>query len=187
MFKVFVALSLAGVAVLAFALSANAGGGGGGCHEGLTDAPTSEVVIDSSCFTPTIVRLQTGGTVTWKNADEMPHSVLGAGGAWGSSRQNEIFLQPGQAFSHTFEVGGIFPYYCSVHPGMIGVVSVGESQSSIPSEGEAPGVATGLGSSDGRVSSRNSAIAIAGVGAAVVLVLASGGIVRARYAKKVGD
>ena len=36
----------------------------------------------------------------------------------------EFMLLAGDTFEHTFEEAGEFPYYCAVHPNMIGTVSV---------------------------------------------------------------
>jgi plastocyanin len=33
-------------------------------------------------------------------------------------------IESGESFSHTFPVAGNFPYECTVHPGMTGVVRV---------------------------------------------------------------
>ena len=33
-------------------------------------------------------------------------------------------LQPGQRWQYTFTTPGIYPYFCSIHPGMDGVIIV---------------------------------------------------------------
>jgi plastocyanin len=40
-------------------------------------------------------------------------------GAWNSGS-----IAPGGKFSMTFTVAGSFPYHCSIHPGMVGTVTV---------------------------------------------------------------
>jgi plastocyanin len=33
-------------------------------------------------------------------------------------------IGPGRTFSRTFQTAGSFQYHCSIHPGMVGTVSV---------------------------------------------------------------
>ena len=80
----------------------------------------------NECFMPHTVTIKTGGTVTWKNSDSIYHTVgsgiYGDGGADGTF-ESSLFAA-GEEFSHTFMVSGEYPYYCTVHPWMDGVVIV---------------------------------------------------------------
>ncbi|MPZ49718.1 MAG: hypothetical protein GEU75_10575 [Dehalococcoidia bacterium] len=181
MFRLFAALSLAAIVGLLGASILNASGGGGGCHQPLTDELATEVTIETSCYSPTVVRVQPGGTVTWTNGDSVPHNILGAGGTWGSSQESSPFLQRGDYFSQAFETAGIFPYYCSYHPGMIGAVAVGEFEVREPTANQAISAASDTSASADRDSDPGGRVlALTGVGIAVALAMVSFGIARSR-------
>ncbi|MBF8289548.1 MAG: hypothetical protein HW391_516 [Chloroflexi bacterium] len=105
--------------LLAFVPAALAGGGchDGGTKPGVGTAPT--VKIDGCTFGPAINRVEVGTVVTWMNTSVTPHDVTGAQGAWGSR-----VLEVGGSFSQAFPVAGLYPYSCSLHPGMAGVIEV---------------------------------------------------------------
>jgi plastocyanin len=96
--------------------------GGGGCGAPVTDGTGAKVQIDQSCFTPTILRVEPGSTVVFRNVDPMPHTVLGANAAWGSYDA----LKRRDVSGYRFEDAGVYPYVCTWHVGMIGVVVVGD-------------------------------------------------------------
>jgi plastocyanin len=83
-------------------------GGGGGCHQPDTQAAGTTVTLTQRCFSPTVLYVQPGGTVTWKNEDVVPHVVAGSLSSWGSP----VTLEVGQALTHQFATAGIFPYTC---------------------------------------------------------------------------
>jgi len=60
-----------------------------------------------------------GSTVTWKNLDEEPHTVTSETGLFRSGA-----LDTGQTFSFKFEKPGVYKYRCSIHPQMVGTVTV---------------------------------------------------------------
>ncbi len=97
---------------------------GGGCHgagRSTTDAGGTAVDMKLCAFTPTILRIQPGDTVTWTNQDPFDHLVTGVG--WGDGTR----LLQGQSFKHAFTLPGIYPYTCSLHSGMSGAVVVGDT------------------------------------------------------------
>ncbi|MDA4125014.1 MAG: plastocyanin/azurin family copper-binding protein [Thaumarchaeota archaeon] len=92
----------------------------GGSHGGAS----AYVVMVGHSFYPANISIATGTTVTWVNMDFVQHTVTsGAEGA-----QTGLFdsheLNQMQSFSYTFSTPGTFAYYCGIHPGMIGTVSV---------------------------------------------------------------
>lgn len=114
--------------------------GGGGCHAPRSEAAGLEVRLAEACFSPTVLHVQTGATVTWTNAEAVQHNVVGVGGEWGQGQP----LDKGASFSATFAQAGIFPYFCSYHPGMVGVVAVGgdgAAAAPAPEEGGGPAAA----------------------------------------------
>lgn len=110
--------------VAGFALVPGVAGasGGGGCGGPVTDESGTEVEIEEFCFTPTILRAEPGDTITFTNLDRSPHTVLGANGIWGSYDA----LKRNVEATYEFAEPGVYPYVCTWHVGMVGVVVVGE-------------------------------------------------------------
>jgi hypothetical protein len=79
------------------------------------------VEIRQFCFTPTVLRTSTGARVTFTNLDPVQHDVLGANGAWGSFEP----LRFDRSRSYVFARPGVYPFVCTLHPGMVGSVVVG--------------------------------------------------------------
>jgi len=121
------------IAVLVVALAVSvltlAGGSpaeaGGGCHSNVfTDEAKTTVELSKSCFSPTVVRVQTGDQVTWTNSDPTAHTVTGVADSWGTDQQ----IAEGQSASYKFDKSGVFPYFCYLHPSMVGAVVVGDGR-----------------------------------------------------------
>jgi plastocyanin len=103
--------------------TASAGGGGHGCAEPTSDATGTHASIEGSCFTPTVLRVDAGSTVTWVNRDRgIPHTVTGANQSWGSTEE----LGFDDRATYRFDERGVYPYFCLYHPGMTGAVVVGD-------------------------------------------------------------
>jgi plastocyanin len=122
--------------VIAVALLSSAGSAlaGGGCHgEVDRDARPSEmsvttVKLDRCTFAPTIARVPIGAEVRFVNGSQTSHDVIGRDGAWGSGG----LLDVGDSFSHRFVDAGVYPFSCSLHPGMAGAVVVGSVSAATP-------------------------------------------------------
>ena len=78
------------------------------------------VSISNFAFEPAELGVAAGTEVTWTNDDPAPHTVTADDGSFDSGT-----LEPGQAFSVTFDGNGPIIYACRIHPDMIGTVSVG--------------------------------------------------------------
>lgn len=76
-----------------------------------------------SQFQPAEVIVQAGTTVVWINQDGLPHTVT-AGARGNPTGLFDATVEPGGEYSFTFEEPGTYDYYCSIHPGMDGVVVV---------------------------------------------------------------
>ena len=81
-------------------------------------APTA-VTIGNFTFKNQAITVKPGTTVTWTNADDIPHTVTSTSGAFRSK-----VLDTGDKFSFTFAKPGQFSYFCSLHPHMTGTVIV---------------------------------------------------------------
>jgi plastocyanin len=125
-------LALAAAALLAVPAVAFAGDP---CFHRLDNRPapssgaTSQVVLGDCVFTPTVNRVPVGTTVTWKNASNQAHEIVGSNMTWGA---HDKLLEPGDTIGWTFETAGEYGYSCMIHPGMTGVVVVGESDGADP-------------------------------------------------------
>lgn len=84
-------------------------------------AESASVSISQMQFVPARVVVKKGGTVTWNQADAMPHTVTARDGSFNSPQ-----LGANQSFSQVFDKPGTYSYYCSLHPSMQAVVEVVE-------------------------------------------------------------
>ena len=73
----------------------------------------------STAYTPSPITVTAGATVAWTNTDSVPHTSTADGGAWNSGS-----IAPGRIFTRTFTSTGSFTYHCTIHPGMVGTVTV---------------------------------------------------------------
>jgi plastocyanin len=101
-------------------------GGGGAIAVSITPGSSSKT---TNAFDPNPVQAKVGDTVTWTNDDSTPHTVTSGSngqpdGKFDSSPNLNPLMTPGQTFSHTFEQAGEYPYYCQLHPNMVGTVSI---------------------------------------------------------------
>jgi plastocyanin len=87
-------------------------------------------------FDPAQVTVAKGTAVTWQNASTMVHSATDdpskavnksdAALPSGAQPWDSGLLQPGQSWSHTFDVAGTYSYFCVPHEtlGMVGKITV---------------------------------------------------------------
>src|SRR5215510_12157241 len=75
--------------------------------------------MTSTAFAPNPVTVAVGGTVTWANNDSTTHTSTSDSGAWNSGS-----IVPGGTFTRTFSTAGTFTYHCSIHPNIVGTVTV---------------------------------------------------------------
>jgi plastocyanin len=104
-------LGAALLAVIAFAPGAPAANG------------VVDVKIENYRFDPPDLKVKTGTTVRWTNAEKRAsHSVIWLGpGGFESER-----MFPGESYQRKFEKAGTYPYSCGPHPEMKGAVVVTE-------------------------------------------------------------
>ena len=108
---------------------------GGATGAAATGAGTSVSIVPGSssltdtAFQPNPASVSVGDTVTWTNDDTQPHTVVSGSngtpdGKFDSSPNFNPLIVPGGTFEHTFTEAGDYPYYCALHPNMVGTVSV---------------------------------------------------------------
>lgn len=77
-------------------------------------------------YSPSVVDIEPGQTVTWKNNDATVHTVSTGSPELGvDGRLDSGLISPGGSFSYTFGTAGVYGYYCVIHPWMTGTVDVG--------------------------------------------------------------
>lgn len=88
---------------------------------GTPAAETVEILIQDYKFTPALMTVKAGTTVTWANREKRTtHSVLFSGpGGFESER-----LFPGESWQRRFDAPGSYPYGCGPHPEMKGAIVV---------------------------------------------------------------
>jgi plastocyanin len=99
---------------------------GGGCHGPVSppgDGEARVIKIDGCMFYPTVARVPVGTTVRFLNTGQVPHNVTGVSGTWGSPGE----FEPNAEYSATFSAAGIYPFACTLHPGMNGAIVVGDA------------------------------------------------------------
>lgn len=74
-------------------------------------------------YTPSAIKIAKGTTVTWKNDDTVIHTVTDAA-TEGEVKFDSGLIQAGVEWTHTFDNGGEYDYYCMLHPWMRGAVYV---------------------------------------------------------------
>jgi plastocyanin len=86
---------------------------------GAARAEDTVIEIENFTFNPPEVTVAPGTTVTWKNADDIPHSVVE-----NDTKFRSKPLDTGESFSMTFTDTGEVGYFCGLHPHMKGRVIV---------------------------------------------------------------
>jgi plastocyanin len=77
------------------------------------------VTIGNFAFGPQELKVPVGTTVTFRNDDDMIHSIVAVDGSFRSKG-----LDTGDTYSFTFSKPGDYAYVCGLHPFMHGKVTV---------------------------------------------------------------
>jgi len=75
--------------------------------------------LTTTAFSPNPLSVAAGTTVTWINNDVTTHDSRADNGSF-----NTGLISPGASASVTFSTAGSFVYHCTIHPGMVGTVTV---------------------------------------------------------------
>lgn len=105
----------AALSLLVVTVAACAGGSGA---RDASPVATATIVMQNNAFGPPNAEVPTRTTVTWTNADQVPHDVKFDGGP-----QSEV-LQSGGTYQRVFDAPGTYDYVCTIHPEMVGRVTV---------------------------------------------------------------
>ena len=94
--------------------------------------PNASTLADKA-FAPNPLNAKVGDTVTWTNKDTVFHTVTSGTGPSDTTHGKEFdsglsgptaLTTQGKTFSHKFMSAGEFPYFCQLHPTMVGKVVV---------------------------------------------------------------
>ena len=101
---------------LVLALTACASGAGASPQPSGPTRDGQKVVIEATSFEPADLLIDSGTAVTWQWAGGVAHDVVGLNFA--------SAIQTDGTFTYTFNQPGAYDYWCNLHPGMKGTVTV---------------------------------------------------------------
>lgn len=124
------------VAALAVLLTTAACGGSSGQAGSAPATTKSDATVSTALLTfdPKDVRIKAGQTVSWIGGDNITHVLVqgtydvGADGLRTRETDDKTFslklTKKGQRVSHTYTQPGTYTYFCTIHKGMNGTVTV---------------------------------------------------------------
>ncbi|HEX7168169.1 MAG TPA: plastocyanin/azurin family copper-binding protein [Acidimicrobiales bacterium] len=92
---------------------------------------TRRVRVVDNAFEPAALGAVVGDTVVWTNAGRAPHTVTAS--SFDSGR-----MAPGATFSTVLRAAGTFRYGCTIHPEMVGSLTVGAASAPPPAAAPRP-------------------------------------------------
>jgi plastocyanin len=131
-----------------------AGGGPAVGAQGSSGAPSAgpgsaSVQMLDNYYAPKSVTVTAGSTVTWTNGGRAMHTVTAKDDSYDSG-----LVAAGGRYSRTYDDPGAYPYVCTLHPGMEGVVLVRDASGAAP-EFDASTLGSGAPATAGAGSARN--------------------------------
>ena len=90
----------------------------------ISGAVTVDISIGDFFFAPASVTVNVGDTIRWTNNGAAPHTTTSGTSPTGDGKWASPLMSSGESFSFTFTQAGAFPYFCAVHPFMVGTVAV---------------------------------------------------------------
>ncbi|MFM0212756.1 cupredoxin family copper-binding protein [Paraburkholderia sediminicola] len=77
------------------------------------------VIIKNFMFSPMALTVKAGSTVTWKNLDGEPHTVVNDAGMFRSAA-----LDQNDTYQFKFDKPGVYKVFCGIHPNMRETITV---------------------------------------------------------------
>ena len=87
--------------------------------QSIANAEEVTIKIENFTFNPAELTIKPGTTVTWENADDIPHSVVE-----NTAKFRSKPLDTGDKFTMAFTEPGEVAYYCGFHSHMTGKIIV---------------------------------------------------------------
>jgi Icc protein len=85
-----------------------------------TAGSATTIKIDNFAFTPPSTTVPAGTTITWVNADDVPHKIVSTDGKFTASPP----VDTNDRYAFRFTQPGRYEYFCAIHPKMTGVIVV---------------------------------------------------------------
>ena len=111
---------LLGFAVVGLFAGSACGGGDGddGANSGSTNAPAAvSIKGEGTTWNPDEVTVKVGDVVEWDVTGSIVHDLKGDDGIERKAASN-------YKYTHTYDKPGTYTYECTIHPGMVGTVTV---------------------------------------------------------------
>jgi plastocyanin len=105
------------------ATNATMTGAAGNATTSVSIVPGSST-LTTDAFSPNPIQVSVGSTVTWTNNDSQAHTVNSGNSPTQSGLFDSPIMAPQATFEYTFTEAGEVPYFCILHPNMVGTVSV---------------------------------------------------------------
>ena len=83
-------------------------------------ATATTIKIDNFSFLPPSTTVTVGTTITWVNADDVPHKIVSTDGKFAASPA----IDTNDQYAFRFTRPGRYEYFCALHPKMTGVIVV---------------------------------------------------------------
>ena len=100
-----------------------AGAAGGNATTSVSMDPGASTKT-TDAFSPNPIQVSVGSTVTWTNNDSVIHTVNSGTSPTESGLFTSPIMNPGDTFEYTFTEAGEVPYFCLLHPNMVGTAIV---------------------------------------------------------------
>ena len=87
------------------------------------ESATQVVVVKIGNFTyePQTLKVKAGTQIKWVNEDDVPHTVTGS---QAGSPLHSSALDTDDSYTVTVDSAGTYPYFCAIHPHMVGTLIV---------------------------------------------------------------
>ena len=85
-------------------------------------ADVIHITIEQIAYMPAQVSAYVGDTIEWDNKDIVAHTATARDGAW------DMLIAPNGKSSIVLKSAGTVPYYCRLHPNMVGQITVSAHQ-----------------------------------------------------------
>ena len=109
----FVVLTLLSIAIVSCdknGISEPAGG----------DLPTNYIMVKDSSFTPGLLTVVSGSSITFVNNTGIAHTVM----TDDSTTIKMVAIAPGTSYFYKKDTSGTFPYHCTLHPVARGTIII---------------------------------------------------------------
>jgi plastocyanin len=84
----------------------------------------ANVEISVFSYKPSELTVSVGTTVVWTNQDDITHTVSSGTSDHPGGPLSGTLPGKGATYSFKFDTAGEYPYFCNVHPSMVGKVIV---------------------------------------------------------------